>query len=87
MRQVDEEMAIKAVQNETEINFRVALHRNESLWEVKRGLLDKLYFLRAIGLLTKEELDREEKRVDKYYRKMIARKKRVDSYFDVDAGF
>ena len=87
MREIDEDMALKALQNEMEINFQVALKRNESLWEIKRGLIDKLYFLKVIGVITKEELDGEEEKIDKYYRKMVAKKKRLDKYFDVDAGF
>ena len=70
-----------------EINFQVALKRNESLWEVKRGLIDKLYFLKVIGVITKNELDGEEEKIDKYYRKMVTKKKRLDKYFDVDTGF
>ena len=38
-----------------EAEYNVALARNEDLWDVKRGIDERIYFLFLIGLVTDEE--------------------------------
>ena len=60
-RVIDVDNALAYLKNEMEVGFSVAITRNESLWEAKRSINDKLYFLNLIGVITKEELNEKEK--------------------------
>ena len=81
MREIDEKVALQVVEDEMKASFSVAIRRNENLWSVKRELEDKLFFLNLIGVITKEELEEEKKKVERYYRK------KNKKWVDLDVGF
>ena len=85
-RVINVDNALAYLKNEMEVGFSVAITRNESLWEAKRSINDKLYLLNLIGVITKEELKEKEEELDLYYKK---KKKELQSieFCDLDVGF
>lgn len=72
MKIIDETVALQVLKNEMEAHFAVAISRNENLWETKRAIQDKLFFLYVIGVITKEEWNEQDDEIEKYYRKKSA---------------
>lgn len=85
-RVINVDNALAYLKNEMEVGFSVAITRNESLWEAKRSINDKLYFLNLIGAITKEELKEKEEELDLYYKKK-KRELRSIEFCDLDVGF
>lgn len=81
MREIDEKVALQVVEDQMIAYFNVAIRRNENLWSVKREIIDKLMLLNLIGVITKEELEEEKEKVEKYYRK------KNKKWVDLDVGF
>lgn len=86
-RVIDVDNALAYLKNEMEVGFSVAITRNESLWEAKRSINDKLYFLNLIGVITKEELNEKEKELDLFYKKKKKELRSISDFCDLDVGF
>lgn len=86
-RVIDVDNALAYLKNEMEVGFSVAITRNESLWEAKRSINDKLYFLNLIGVITKEELNEKEKELDLFYKKKKKELRSINDFCDLDVGF
>jgi hypothetical protein len=63
-REVEMKDVASVLDGLAEVEYRVALARNEDLWETKRATDDRIYFLYLIGLIDNDErtkmLDRSE---------------------------
>ena len=83
MKIIDEKVSLQVIKNELEASLAVAIARNENLWEAKRAIQDKLFFLNVIGVITNEEWKEEDEKIEAYYRK----KKNECWDMELDVGF
>jgi len=86
MREIDETLAIQALNNEIEVYFEVAVKRKENLWSVKKDLEGKANLFFVAGVLTKQETDEQKEKIAQYYRKSVAKQKQKE-FCDLDVGF
>lgn len=82
MKIIDETVALQVLKNEMEASFSVAISRGENLWETKRAIQDKLFFLEIIGVITKEEWKEEDEKIEEYYRKKKRELQSIEDGFD-----
>jgi hypothetical protein len=83
-RTVDMKEVASVLDGLAEVEYRVALARNEDLWETKRATDDRIYFLYLIGLIDNDERTKMLDRSEGLYKE---KKKIQDIDESFDVGF
>ena len=83
-REVEMKEVASVLDGLAEVEYRVALARNEDLWETKRATDDRSYFLYLIGLIDNDERTKMLDRSEGLYKE---KKKIQDIDESFDVGF
>ena len=84
MRLVNLELVGQALDSITQAEYEVAIKRNESLWEIKADIDEKINFLQMLGIITKKEMKDMLEMSDDIYRERLNATEDKEIY---DVGF